>query len=319
MTERIHTFIIGNVLPVQEYIDQVCRNLSKLEMKVCTITHPQLTDEHVLHFSGILQSEPVSTRLRKLDIHHCPKISSDGVVALCEAVEQTSVSHLSFQGINVGREAIVALTQLIERKHSGLKMLSLEGTLATATAEIATDQIWIDFMEVAGRLLESLDLSRNGFSSSHLSGLVDALKTKTCTLKALILSENPISDDGFYLICKALQENHSLVLLACAECGLSKEVVSSALLECLRSNQSIQRLYLYGNAAGSTLTAEGNEEARHWLELNSNGRSFVGGVDFRPEYLPFVLNKVSKDPSLIQSLLIQTPHSITRSSTLTSS
>jgi hypothetical protein len=114
------------------------------------------------------------------------------------------------------------------------------------------------------------------------------------------------------------------VLLACAECQLSKQVIPTSLLECLRSNTTLQRLYLYGNSAGVTLSPGGGcedddriVEARHWLDVNNSGRSFVSQANFRPEYLPFVLHKVSNQqhlqPSVIYSLLMETPHSICRS------
>ena len=369
--------------PVDQYIRSIRRNLSQLELKTLTLTHPHLTDEHIEELTETLQSSPVSDRLRKLDIHHCPEVTQQGVVALCTALEHTSVSHLSFQGIDIGRCGIVALTQLMKNKTSvanpnrsekndltndenngslpllgcrgRLKMLSLDGTLVTTLklmfTRLDTDCegldpprgscrqndnaiIWNDFLATAAQSLESLDLSRNALSSSltssssspfssslnQIKGLCDALKKDSCTLKALILSENPIGDGGFGLICNALQHNKTLVLLACAECGLRspEQVISTSLLNCLRSNKSLRRLYLYGNDTSITLASQQGQgktvaEARHWLDMNNHGRSFVStsNPEFRQEYLPLILQKVSKkQPSLIYSLLIQTPNSI---------
>jgi hypothetical protein len=170
-------------------------------------------------------------------------------------------------------------------------------------------------------------LSPLSFSScvDCLESLCGALVDDTCTLKALILSKNPIGDNGFDMICNALRRNKTVVLLACAECQLSKQAIPTSLLECLRSNTTLQRLYLYGNSAGVTLSPGGGcedddriVEARHWLDVNNNGRSFVSQANFRSEYLPFVLQKVAnqqhQQPSLIYSLLMETPHSICRSS-----
>mmetsp|Transcript_10852 Transcript_10852/g.25883 ORF Transcript_10852/g.25883 Transcript_10852/m.25883 type:complete len:420 (-) Transcript_10852:856-2115(-) len=366
------------LLPVDQYMRSIRRNLSQLELKTLKLTHPHLGDEHIEELSETLQSSPVSDRLRKLDVHHCPEVTPRGVVALCTILEHTSVSHLSVQGIDIGRDGIVALTQLMKntsnttnpngltnnsndslplvRRCAHLKMLSLEGTLETTlrtmlkTAETedeglnpshTSDQqsdnavIWNDFLATAAQSLESLDLSRNGLSSlssssvlksssssslDHIRGLCDALKKDSCELKALILSENPIGDGGVDMICDALQHNKTLVLLACAECGLksSEQVISTSLLNCLRSNTSLRRLYLYGNGTGITLAPQQGQgktivEARHWLDMNNHGRSFVSTSNpaFRQEYLPFIIQKVSKkQPSLIYSLLMQTPHSM---------
>mmetsp|Transcript_10851 Transcript_10851/g.25880 ORF Transcript_10851/g.25880 Transcript_10851/m.25880 type:complete len:417 (-) Transcript_10851:895-2145(-) len=374
------------LLPVDHYMRSIRRNLSQLELKTLTLTHPHLRDEHIEELSETLQSSPVSDRLRKLDVHHCPEVTPRGVVALCTILEHTSVSHLSFQGVDIGPDGIVALTQLMKktsttadpnsltsndntksnnndslpllRCRGHLKILGLDGTLVntlktmvkTAETEVkglrpshASDQqsdnavIWNDFLATAAQSLESLDLSRNGLSSlssssdlkfsssassshDHIRGLCDALKTDSCTLKALILSENSIGDGGFDMICNALQHNKTLVLLACAECGLksSEQVISTSLLNCLRSNTSLRRLYLYGNDTGITLAPQQGQgktivEARHWLDMNNHGRSFVSTSNpaFRQEYLPFIIQKVSKkQPSLIYSLLMQTPYSM---------
>lgn len=327
------TMARSNLPPVQTYIDQACRKLVQLELKVCSISHPDLTHSHILQLVQTLQSSQhtvATPRLRKLDLHDCPKLTSKSVVVLCDALTGTQVSHLSLQGVAIGREGIMALTRLLRSKcdtggeSRRLKWLDLEATLVTSSSDLwlgfnnddndTTQKVWEDFLSVACTSLDSLDLSRNGLLSMHIPALAKGLfhtHTDCCTLKALILSGNPIGNNGLHTICQALKQNRTLVLLACGECRFTakgKSASSAVLSDCLRSNSTLHRLYLYGNGTGVTLTAPGNEEAHHWLELNSKGRFFLQGPECRPEFLPLILARSSTKSSLIYSLLREAPH-----------
>jgi Ran GTPase-activating protein (RanGAP) involved in mRNA processing and transport len=137
--------------------------------------------------------------------------------------------------------------------------------------------------------------------------------SSSSSLRALILSENPIGDGGMELLCQALRHNRSLMLLAVGDCRVTDKGMA-VLAHCLRHyNCSLQRLYSYGNAftnkcESSSSGADHHLEVRYWLDLNARGRSFLRSDQCRSEFLPRMLSKVSEKPEVLYGLLRELPH-----------
>eukprot|EP00539_Tryblionella_compressa_P016655 CAMPEP_0178836686 /NCGR_PEP_ID=MMETSP0746-20121128/12341_1 /TAXON_ID=913974 /ORGANISM="Nitzschia punctata, Strain CCMP561" /LENGTH=260 /DNA_ID=CAMNT_0020499441 /DNA_START=1 /DNA_END=780 /DNA_ORIENTATION=+ len=256
-----------------------CRRLVQLELKSCRISHPDVSFEQILLLAAAVLESP---SLRKLDIVDCPKLGPKSITHLCEALKDTGVTHLSLEGVDLRNEGLKSLTQLLrDRDAAGhrIKALSLEGSIFHDRSTVATDEapmmattepmqdiVWKDFVSVACQTLESLDLSRNQLSrAGQISDLANGISSRKspCRLLALLLSNNPIGDSGMDILCQGLKRNRTMVLLACAECELSAQS-SHFLTDALRSNPSLQRLYLYGNKEWDRTSTNNNEEWKYW-------------------------------------------------------
>jgi hypothetical protein len=286
----------------QNYTEHLCYRMLQLDMKSCRLSHPGFSDSHARYLALDL---PKIDSLRKLDICNCPNLGPEGVVALCDALCHTHVSHLSLENVSLGDKGLQAITQLLQTEHGcRLKFLGLE---ENGPIEIST---WNQFLAVACRKLEGLDLSHNSLSRDHLIEIAKGIRENDM-LSSLILSENPMvgAGDGMELLCEALHHNQSLRLLALGVCGLSHRSICALAQSLRQHNCSLQRLYAYGNPLVD-LDSRDYVQLRYWLDLNTRGRSFIRDQqDFRSEYLPRVLAKVDGDkPEIIYGLLRQLPH-----------
>jgi hypothetical protein len=280
----------------QNYVDHVCYRMSQLELKSCRLSHPGLSDSHAQQVASKL-----TPHLRKLDVVNCPNLGADGVAVLCRALKQSQVTHFSLERVPIGDEGLQAITQLLESDGCTLKSLNLEEN--GPNIELST---WNQFLALACRKVQSLDLSRNSFTTDHLTELANGIQKKDNTLKALILSDNPIGDTGMERLCRAIHHNRSLMLLALGDCEITDRGIH-ALVQCLRHNCSLQRLYIYGNHVD--LGSADNKEVRHWLELNDRGRrAFLRSENCRSEFLPLILAKESDNPEILNGLLRELPH-----------
>jgi hypothetical protein len=311
-----------------EYITKYCKRLVDVQLKSCKISHPDLSSsDDIRILVDALRQTPT---LRKLDVVGCSKLgnanNNSAVDVLCEALKETNVSHFSLECTRpIGYKGLQSLTQLLqhrERMGNPIKALGLEGSIFRYQdddeggddddddAFVQTDgtnmKVWTDFCSVACHTLESLDLCKNNLSSTHIQFLAKEItacsNNKTpCKLLALLLSGNPIGDTGMKFLCQGLKRNKSLILLACGDCELSTKS-AYLLTDALRSNATLQRLYMYGNELNT-----GEDEWRYWLDLNINGRSLLQNQNCRSEYVPFILSRVSNQPQVIHGLLMQSP------------
>jgi hypothetical protein len=350
---------------VQMYVDQTCTNLILHEFKTCQISHSDLSHQHIPQLRTALLSAP---RLRKLDITNCPNLQSDSITELCCALAVSNVSHLSFESVMLGTTGLVSVTRLLEQRsqHNNnirsddyrqttgsrlnkcrIKSLSLDGSMDLARIDI---NVWNEFVSVACRTLHSLDVSRinlcdvdyivslsNAISNhnntnQHQRGTTDDVDGTDCHLLALILSNNPMGDDGLEILCQALKHNRTLILLSCGECNITSYSRGvHALTDCVVSNPTLQRLYLYGNPISNatnhgTTTTNGSaaitgwtfldgpesSELLYWLELNRLGRNLLQQQE-RHNYclrglLPFILARVSNQNMFLYGLLREAPH-----------
>lgn len=308
-----------DVSTVQTYVDQTCTNLTLHEFKACQISHTDLSHQHTSQLEKALRDAP---RLRKLDVINCPKLRPESIDGLCSALMETKVSHLSLESVELSTTGLASVTRLLdERFKSGertnrIKYLSLDGSIDLGLTDI---KVWNEFVSVACRTLDSLDLSRINLSSlDYVVSLADAISDRRteCRLLALILSNNPFGDDGFETLCRALKQNRTLILLACGECNITYPRGVLALTDCVLSSPTLQRLYMYGNlsANGTSpgvafLDGPDSSKLRYWLELNGLGRAFLQQEQHHLRgLLPLVLSRVSDRSTFLYGLLREASH-----------
>jgi Leucine-rich repeat (LRR) protein len=153
--------------------------------------------------------------------------------------------------------------------------------------------VWNTFLESALRspTLKSLDLSRNDLSQEHMLVLAHGLEHNTI-LTSLVLSENPIRDEG-------------LKLPRCQACKISDKG-TQALTHCLRTNCHLERLYLYANPL-DYFSPEKSEQV-YWLDLSARGRAYLRREDCRSELISRILSRANESPELVSGLLKELPH-----------
>jgi hypothetical protein len=193
-----------------------------------------------------------------------------------------------------------------------LKDLSLVETTDDMAEEPTCVETWQAFFHAALNrhpALQSLDLTLNDLDSDHMDALADelgAFRTTTttttttsgsadegggqdnitkqrrrlpscCGLDSLVLSRNPIGDEGLKALCRGLTTTSSchssssssnasspLSLLSLGECSLTD---LSPLLECHRSKllDGLERLYLYANPL---IDEAQTKQLQEWIQEN---------------------------------------------------
>ncbi|KAL3904501.1 MAG: hypothetical protein SGILL_010043 [Bacillariaceae sp.] len=303
---------------VVEYLDDACRKLFDLDrMDTLRLRHADLESEHIPLLTRTLRQ---ATWLKQLEIYNCAKLGPDDIVQLCDTLKSnTQLWYISFAGLDFGNRGLAALTQLLTARATAgnnIDFLRLENCLNSMRgASSETDEqdtgyetidthVWEEFAAVACRTLRSLDLTRNRlFSDRHIPALVKGIgnKSEPCRLLSLIITDNPIGDDGMQGLCGAIQNNRTLTMLSCAECGLT-DASNEYLLEALRHNSSLRRVYIYGNKNSTTNST--SEPWRFWLRLNANGRGLLEKDDGPSSLTPTILARVSSnDPTILHGLL----------------
>ena len=292
------TSLDDNRKAADSYSEHICYNLNKL--KTCRVQHVDFSDRHAQALATALRALR-GNRIRKLEIYKCPLLSSRGISFVVDALSQVYVERLDLSSVHVGDEGMQAITQLIEASPC-LTWLSLEdiGPISLPA--------WSRFFLAAMSSfhLKSLELSRNELFEEHMTPLANGLRNNT-TLESLILSENPIGDEGVEVLCRhALTRNSSMMLLALGDCEITERGLHF-LLQCLRGNfTSLERLYLYANPLDES-SAE-KAEVTYWLDLNAQGRGYFRNEDCQSELVPRILTRSRNSPKLLYGLLQELPH-----------
>ena len=282
----------------ESYAKHVCYGMKESALKSCQISHPEFSDQQADILASALAS---AEKLRKLEIVKCPKLTGVGVARICDALRGSNVSHLSFEHVPIGDDGLQAIQNLLnQNENETLKFIGLEqiGPIASS--------VWDEFLWVATGKIRSLDLSHNSLTSDRVVKLASGIRNNINNLTALILSGNPIDDEGMECLSKALRCNRSIMVLAVGECQIT-DVGIAALNEALQTNCSLQRLYSYGNP-GIDLSSMDNSSIRYWLALNAGRRAFLRSNECLPAFVPRILAKSSKRPELLYGLLQELPH-----------
>lgn len=186
---------------------------------------------------------------------------------------------------------------------------------------------------LSGPKLKSLNLSRNGLTDKHMVELSKRLVPNR-TLKSLVLSDNPIGDDGMKILCRQVlaKQTSGIRLFAVGSCSLTGASIDP-ILQCLRyTNTSLQHIYLYANAvenhdhssdhngnddAGAANAQGSLKEVKYWLDMNLHGgRRYIvqntgGGECFvRSKWIAPILARIPSNRSdLMYGILMEMPHS----------
>ena len=276
---------------------RVCEQLEN-GIKTCRIQHPHFDNHDAAELCKALSEE--HSRVQKLEFYKCPSLGSKGITDVAKILHNTkTVTRWDIASVSIGDEGLQAITQLLESESCPLEWLSLvdiSGLEKGDEPHLITLETWNHFFQAALKSdskLKSLDLTHNFLTLDHMEELSNCLRLNT-TLESLILSRNPLGDDGVCMLCcHALQANTALTLLALGDCNISNEG-SSALAKCLRTkNCHLERVYLYANPHITVTDSNSKEEVLYWLDVNSKGRKMIREQACRSEYVPIILAKVT--------------------------
>jgi hypothetical protein len=261
-----------------------------LTLKTVRIQNMDFDDSHAQHLAFHITKNP--NHLQTVQFYKCPSLGARGIDCFCRALlsnsssssssmppHQHMIQRLDIASVAIGDQGLLAIASLLES--SNLQWLSLE--------DIGHDikmTSWKTFFQAAfvaanqhQQHLKSLDLTRNNLTGDHMMDLSMSLRQNT-TLETLILSRNPIGDAGVAFLSEALLVHHddsSLSLLALGDCAIT-DIGLSSLVPCLRTNTTLEKIYLYANHHIDN-NSQDKKELTYWLDLNSQGRRFLQSTE----------------------------------------
>ncbi|GAX28516.1 hypothetical protein FisN_12Hh119 [Fistulifera solaris] len=284
-------------------------------------------------FLGSASLAALSASLLSNSLNH---VSLDNVVLdgcldeLANAIEKSkSLSHFSLKNMRLSQAGLKLLLEAIGKNQS-IRSLSLE-SLNLGTSEI-------DMLATMFKMnshLENVSLRRNVIDGKAAGVLFRDVSTFHQSLRSLLLSGNPLGDEGARAITTFLKSNTSLETLCLVDCRLGK-VGCRRIAEGLKAMDGIRELYLDSNETKSSASQildslrKGNYSlteisqrsltptyGRHtdvsrqtaiWQQIEMYLRwNKLGRKVLREEHLDFllsnVLNRVNSDPDLIYSFL----------------
>lgn len=311
------------------YVDQSISVLSY--DTTCRIQHPLVSDRHC---QRLAKSIPQICRLERLSFYRCPRIGSQGIQTVLEAVShkynKENALELEISSVSLHDDGLRSLAEwlypnkkdkeITQRPVLTLKSLELEdiGYVQPQTWNFFLPRV---LLNTTNCHLQTLDLTHNYLTTESISVLANLLESNN-SLSNLILSENPmIGDTGTKLLCKAMERNKTLSVLSLAVCSITSKGIQ-LLADCVEShNTQLTRIYLFGNPYNQTNSKE-KSKLSYWLDLNAHGRSsMMLHVEdcIAPSIIPHVLAVPSKQnrSDLLYGLLRQLPHLWTPATNIT--
>ncbi|GAX15179.1 hypothetical protein FisN_12Lh119 [Fistulifera solaris] len=294
-------------------------------------------------FLGSASLAALSASLLSNSMNH---LSLDNVVldgclnAFANGIEKSeSLRHFSLKNMRLSQTETGLLLEAIGKNQS-IRSLSLENL------NLGTPQIdLIVTMFTTNCHLEKVSLRRNIIDGDAAASLFRDVSTFNPSLRSLLLSGNPLGDEGARAITTFLKCNTSLETLCLVDCRLGK-VGCRTIAEGLKAMQGIRQLYLDSNeikssaspildnlqngnyslteisqrSLTSTNTRQKDDDSKQtaiWLQIemylrwNKLGRKVLRGqrLDL---LLSYVLNRVNSDPDLIFSFLKESSAIISR-------
>ncbi|KAI5097880.1 protein NLRC5 isoform X14 [Silurus meridionalis] len=281
--------------------DPLCRS-EKLRLRNSSVTERSCTDlisalttnpshlteldlsENTLGNAGVIQISTLlktpSCKLHTLRLSDC-SITEEGYTALAEALRSNPSSHLKeldLRGNDPGESGVKKLIEI--QKNHKLETLRLRNS--SVTERSCTDLI--SALTTNPSHLTELDLSENTLGNAGVIQISTLLKTPSCKLHTLLLSDCNIKHEGYAALTEALRSNPSsplieldlrgnhpgesgvkeirnlmndpeykLKTLRLSDCSITEEGYT-ALAEALRSNPSshLKELDLRGNDPGES-------------------------------------------------------------------
>ena len=242
----------------------------------------------------ILQTLKRISTLRILDLDN-NNITGRGAEDIANVIRNnTFLEELGLGSNDLKSSAIVILQAL--RKTKTLKILNLENNKMTSEvtkvlAEIIrnnSDLEWLylsnnDFKSYADEVLQALkensklkalDLDSNNMTETTAESIADVIK-KNPSLEQLCLADNDLKLST-NVILQALQENSKLKVLNLSKNNMTDvDVIAKSLANVLKSNTSLEKLYLADNELKSSIIiivkALQENSALKALSLSKNG------------------------------------------------
>nr|XP_009294409.1 protein NLRC5 isoform X3 [Danio rerio] len=216
------------------------------------------------------------SKLEKLSYSDC-NISEEGYKALASAL-RSNPSHLielDLRGNDPGQSGVKELTDLLQDPHCTLKTLRFLSPTAEEGCQFVTgivgkNLLLLKELNLSDRVLgdtrvnqlsallqdkhcqiNTLMLSKCDLTEESCSALASVLRSDSCSLKDLDLSNNNLQDSGVKLLSDGLKDS-KLEKLSLSDCNTSEEGYK-ALASALRSNPShLIELDLRGNDPGQS-------------------------------------------------------------------
>ncbi|MDP2438370.1 MAG: COR domain-containing protein, partial [archaeon] len=181
-----------------------------------------------------------STHLRSHGVASLTRALSSGG---CRALSVLDLSNcaLAHCGVQVCERLISAVAA-----HASLSALCLSNNALSDDGIVSISQVLLHCTT-----LDLLDLSANALTSASASLLATALAgdSRTLSLCTLLLSGNPLGDDGASFLAPAIASSSSLQTLEMSNCGIS-DCGARDLFRSLRDNTCLRMLRMDANSFG---------------------------------------------------------------------
>merc|ERR1719487_1082729 len=224
-----------------------CHCLRTLELDNCSIDSSAANS-----FSDLLQSHQ---SLENISLNK-NRFGSDGVISFCAgAANAKSLKsvHISYNEITT-EDAAKAINTMMRRCHS-LREMNLSG-----------NHIENDGAPHIGSAIEhskvlTMYLSDMGFTEMSIDSFLDHGNAETQDLQVMILSNNPVGDEGLGIIAECL--SIGLTDLSLSKCGLT-DASQATLLNLVSLSPNLRSLNLSNNKLGPT----GCSDMVTWMQQN---------------------------------------------------
>ena len=264
----------------------------------------------------ILEGAAISTlTLRKMELDSL----LSGVSPLLS--RSSSLMKLCLSDSYVSTKSLKLLFRALS-KNEHLKSLTISGCHVGYAMCQALDQLLS-----TNSSLEMLDLANNDIDGGMISYLANGSLKFNKTLQTLVLSRNPIGDDGVHCLVGLLISNPTIQSLSLVDCetwgpgcsalasglalmkGLRVLYVDSEMddyadevLASLRSNTTLRHLWTGRNTRDRT-----RRLVEYYLHLNRSKRQALREFDLPLALFPVILEGVSSHPALTYHFLRQKP------------
>ena len=325
----------------QESINNVLRSNSSLER--LSITNGSFEDEG--HVVDIPRSRSPCNVLQELTLERCRmqdftligrilggasirsltlrNMELDGLLSEVSPwlSQSTSLLKLDLGDSCISTESMKMLFQSLS-KNDHLKSLTISGCHVGYAMCQALDQLLS-----TNSSLEMLDLANNDIDGGMISYLTNGGLKFNKSLRTLVLSRNPIGDDGVLCLVGLLISNptiHSLSLIDCETWGPGCSALASGLalmkglrvlyvdsemddfadevLASLRHNTTLRHLWTGRNTRDRTWRL-----VEYYLHLNRSKRQALTEFDMPLALFPVILEGVSSNAALTYYFLRQKP------------
>ena len=255
---------------------------------------PSWLEEHCSRLSrNDPELENLNLNIRRLD--------TEMLEALAKSIERNNAIHTLNLTSSLIKASLLPLTRVISR-HPSLKVLHLSYNRLSESDEIAALARALE----TNNALTELYLDHNEIDAKGATILASALRENQ-TLQVLHLSSNQIHDTGAKAFANVLVVDNTTLKRLSLERNRITSIGVEALLTALKSNVTILHLEVDKRQTSA------NQELDLALQTNRAGRHLLRRQDVRPDFWPYVLGRISRQPDMLYFFLKEMPNLYRRS------